>query len=260
MLIDTDSIIYKAGYSNEHVFYHVFYKDNLEFPAMSFHYMKDAKAVIRDSSEFVVQKEVVIGPLAYSISNVKRIVSSIQDACKCYDFILVLSSRGETIKHAIAKTLKYKGNRDPNAKPAHYEELRRFIEKNYPTLCIDGVEADDVIGSLATKIGVGKYTICSIDKDLQLIEGNHFNYSTNESFYVTQEDAEDNFWTLMLVGDSADNIKGISGIGPVNSKKILNITTDKETIVKDLYKREFKDKWEERYKENYDLIRLHSVL
>ncbi len=63
--------------------------------------------------------------------------------------------------------------------------------------------------------------ICSIDKDLQQIPGNHYNFVKKEHSFVTPEEAIQNFYKQILTGDAADNIKGAKGIGPVRAGKII---------------------------------------
>lgn len=259
ILIDADSIIYKAGFSNEERYYHIFFKDKPADPFASVKYMKEVKMIIGDSDEMFFEKEVVVGPLENHLHSIKMMIKSIQDACKCYDIQVFLSSKGKTIKHSIAKTYEYKGNRDPEAKPKLYEEMRRYIEKKYNAISYDGYEADDLIYSYAIRYEVGNCIIASIDKDLQLIPGEHYNYSTGARFHVTKEEAEENFWTLMLTGDVADNIKGIPKIGPKTAYTILLNQIDKESVVKNQYYKEFGSNWEERYNENFELIKLHNI-
>lgn len=263
VLIDADSIIYKAGFSNEERLYHVFYKESPAIPFVSVRYMSEVKDIIKDSEDFFFEKEIRIGPVQNALHSAKKIIASIKDSCKCNNITVVLSSPGKTLKHSIAKTAEYKGNRDPEAKPKQYKELREYLEKYYNAISYDGYEADDVINSLAIKYGMGNYIIASIDKDLQLIPGEHYNYSTGELFHVTKEDAEENFWTLMLTGDSADNIKGIPKVGPRTASRLLAPHKYEDIpyyiLVMDAYQLAFKDKGKSRYDENYELIKLHNI-
>ena len=54
----------------------------------------------------------------------------------------------------------------------------------------------------------------------------------------TLEEAENYFWKSMMVGDTADNIKGIAGIGPANAERIISnkpLFTSLRAIVLDEY-------------------------
>jgi len=100
-------------------------------------------------------------------------------------------------------------------------------------ISIDGLEADDIIGYLANKFQVHdetqKVTIMSADKDfLQLVSDKVQCYSpTKKKVYTPKEVLEEfgvsssNFLNYkILMGDSSDNIPGISGLGP---KKLIKL-------------------------------------
>ena len=123
-------------------------------------------------------------------------------------------------RHDIAKTAPYKGNR-VLAKPYHYQLLREYMERAWGFEVIDGMEADDAIGIEAYRHEPEETIIVSIDKDLNMIRGNHYNFVKEEKYFVTEEDAIRNFYLQILTGDKIDNIIGLQGIGPVKSKKLL---------------------------------------
>jgi len=100
-------------------------------------------------------------------------------------------------------------------------------------ISIDGLEADDIIGYVATKFELHeetqKVTIMSADKDfLQLVSDKTSAYSpTKKKIYTPKEVQEeygvssDNFINYkILLGDQSDNVPGISGLGP---KKIIKL-------------------------------------
>jgi DNA polymerase-1 len=95
------------------------------------------------------------------------------------------------------------------------------MEKSWGFEVIDGMEADDAIGIEAYRHEPEETIIVSIDKDLNMIRGNHYNFVKEEKYFVTEEDAIRNFYLQILTGDKIDNIIGLQGIGPVKSKKLL---------------------------------------
>lgn len=123
-------------------------------------------------------------------------------------------------RHDIAKTAPYKGNRVLE-KPYHYQLLREYMEKSWGFEVVDGMEADDAIGIEAYRHTPEETIIVSIDKDLNMIRGNHYNFVKEEKYFVTEEEAIRNFYLQILTGDKVDNIIGLQGIGPVKSKKLL---------------------------------------
>ena len=102
----------------------------------------------------------------------------------------------------------------------------------YPLLCVEGVEADDVIGTLArSSAALGRPVIISTgDKDMaQLVDGHITLVNTmtgsamdvdgvKEKFGVAPEQIID---YLALMGDSSDNIPGVPGIGPKTASGLL---------------------------------------
>jgi DNA polymerase I len=93
----------------------------------------------------------------------------------------------------------------------------------HPHHLIEGLEADDVMGILAT---TDKYSdravIVSIDKDMRTIPGRHLNPAKDTRIVTVTPDEADYAWmTQTLVGDSSDGYKGCPGVGPVGAYKIL---------------------------------------
>jgi len=56
----------------------------------------------------------------------------------------------------------------------------------------------------------------------------HYNFVKKELFYITKEEAVYNFYMQFLVGDNADNIKGVYGVGPKKAAKLLEGKTELE--------------------------------
>jgi DNA polymerase-1 len=135
---------------------------------------------------------------------------------------------------------EYKAQRD--AMPDGIKEALPYIDKlleafNIPKLYKDGFEADDVIGTLAKKAekkGYKTYMMTS-DKDFaQLVSEDIFMYRPGnkwqpttiwgvpevlEKFNITRIDQVIDF--LGMMGDTADNIPGIPGVGKKTAQKFL---------------------------------------
>ncbi|HQR51673.1 MAG TPA: DNA polymerase I [Burkholderiales bacterium] len=129
----------------------------------------------------------------------------------------------------------YKANRPPmpDDLAAQIEPLMDCIRAmGWPVLVIDGVEADDVIGTLAREAErEGLHTVVSTgDKDMAQLVNERIrlvNTMSNESldadgvrakFGVAPERITDYF---ALVGDSVDNIPGVEKVGPKTAAKWL---------------------------------------
>lgn len=80
--------------------------------------------------------------------------------------------------------------------------------------------------------------ICSIDKDLRMIPGKHYNFVTGEFFEIEELEGLYNFYEQLLIGDRVDNIIGVNGIGAVRAPMYLRNCVDEEemfTTVRNLY-------------------------
>ena len=82
------------------------------------------------------------------------------------------------------------------------------------------------------------FNVVSIDKDLDQFVGWHYNPKKKIRYLISPNDAIRFFYYQMLVGDTADNVKGVKGIGPKKAERILaNCETEEEMFdtVRDLY-------------------------
>jgi len=116
---------------------------------------------------------------------------------------------------------EYKGNRN-NRKPLCYAALRDWAMKALPSVCWPKLEADDVMGIMATGPFEGDSIIVTIDKDLKCIPGRHYN--PDKKGVVTTVDPQEAYEFHLIqaiAGDSTDNIKGVPGMGMVKAERLL---------------------------------------
>ena len=152
----------------------------------------------------------------------------------------------------IAVTAPYKGNRTQE-KPKHFDLIREYLEKAWGCEVVQGQEADDAIGIKAyTYESTDDYVVMSIDKDLDMIRGWHYNFIKDNKYFVDDQQAIKHFYTQILTGDRVDNIVGLKGIGPKKAAKILEDCKTEE----DMYKAVLKayDNDEKRVLENGQLL------
>ena len=126
----------------------------------------------------------------------------------------------DNYRHDIAKTQPYKGNRKDAPRPVHLHSLREYLITAWDFRVADGQEADDAIGIHAT-LTRDNSIIVSIDKDLDMIPGHHYNPVKKDHYYVNDKEAIKNFYRQILTGDKVDNVQGLRGIGPKKADKIL---------------------------------------
>jgi 5'-3' exonuclease len=138
---------------------------------------------------------------------------------------------------------EYKANRTA-PKPQHLAACKDHLIEKYQAQVSDGCEADDLLG--IAQCASDNTIICSLDKDLRMIPGKHYSFEihgtinrgprTGQSWTrpmeiceVSEFDGLRSFYTQILVGDSSDNVKGASGIGPVKAERLLaGCTTEQE--------------------------------
>jgi len=143
-------------------------------------------------------------------------IDGLLEQSKCSTALVLLSDKSNFRKEI---DTEYKANRIGQRKPICLREVRERMQANMKTKMVDGLEADDLIGIFATK-SPQKYIIWSPDKDLLQIAGKHL--IEGEVVEITQQQADRSFWMQVLTGDTADNYKGIHGVGPKTAERILD--------------------------------------
>lgn len=120
---------------------------------------------------------------------------------------------------------EYKANRKDKVPPRWLSDVQQFLMSEWKAEPTYGFEADDMLGMLQTEQSV----ICSIDKDLLQIPGKHYNFVKQEFYEVSELEGLQSFYRSALVGDTADNIFGVKGIGKVKAAKLIDpLTTEKD--------------------------------
>ena len=150
------------------------------------------------------------------------------------DYIAVIfDAKGKNFRHEIYP--EYKANRKPMADELRQQisPVHNIVEKlGFPLIIEKGVEADDVIGTLAKRFSSEghKIIISTGDKDMaQLINDQITLMDTMKNEITKQQDVVRRFGVrpeqiidyLALVGDTSDNIPGVPKVGPKTAVKWL---------------------------------------
>lgn len=138
----------------------------------------------------------------------------------------------DNFRYEVAKTAPYKGNRKDVAKPTNLPAARDHLVNKWGAVVSQGEEADDLIAMAATMGDPKSTVICSIDKDFLTVPCWMFNFVKSTWKYSTEDEARKYFYTQILTGDNADNIKGIHRVGPVKAGKLLEGLTTEEELYK----------------------------
>jgi DNA polymerase-1 len=208
------------------------------------------KVFLIDGSSYLYRAFHAMPPLTTSkglpTGAIKGVVNMLRNLKKEHPeskIITVFDAKGKNFRHEILNT--YKANRPPMPKELveQLEPLKSICNfMAAPVIEVKGVEADDVIATLAEELK-SKYEIIisSLDKDLmQLVEDGSvsmMNTMTSEEF--DEKGVEKKFNVkpnqiveyLALVGDSSDNIPGVPKVGPKTASKWLNEYQDISTII-----------------------------
>lgn len=105
----------------------------------------------------------------------------------------------------------YKANRKDMKRPLHLEAVREYLVTYWNAKVTDGYEADDAMGIEQCLEPEGSI-ICSIDKDMLMIPGWHYNFVKQEQRMVSPQDGMRHLYWQALMGDKSDNIPGFDGL------------------------------------------------
>ncbi|GAB3283385.1 DNA polymerase I [Parahaliea aestuarii] len=201
---------------------------------------QSAPLVLVDGSSYLYRAFHALPPLTNSKGEstgaVKGVISMIKRLMKDYPespVAVVFDAKGKTFRDELFA--EYKAQRPPMP-----DELREQVEPIHalvralglPLLCVDGVEADDVIGTLARQASAqGRAVIISTgDKDMaQLVDDNTTLVNTMTDTVMDRVGVEQKFGIspeliidfLALMGDKVDNIPGVPGVGEKTALALL---------------------------------------
>ena len=169
------------------------------------------------------------GAMYGMLNMLKSLISQVQPS----HIAVVFDAKGKTFRDEMFE--QYKSHRPPMP-----DDLRKQIQPLHdiiralgiPLLVIEGVEADDVIGTLAVAASKAnqKVLISTGDKDMaQLVDDNIMLINTMNNTLLDREAVIEKYGIppeliidyLALMGDSADNIPGVAGVGEKTALGLL---------------------------------------
>lgn len=233
--------------------------------------------ILVDGSSYIYRAYHALPPLNNSkgqptqaIYGMINMLKSLLEAYQPEHIAVIFDAKGKTFRSDLYP--EYKAHRPPMP-----EDLRQQIDyihqivaaMGLPVLCISGVEADDVIGTLTVQATSKKWdvVIASGDKDLTQLVNDHItliNTMTNkkldrngviEKFGVPPERIID---YLALMGDTSDNIPGVPNVGPKTAVKWLEMYGSVDAIIENAEK--ITGKVGESLRANLDKLRLSKKL
>lgn len=239
--------------------------------------MSDNKLVLVDGSSYLYRAYHALPKLTSSrgeatgaIHGVLNMINKLAQEESTEHLVVVFDAPGRTFRDDMYD--EYKANRPPMP-----DDLREQVEPlleaipamGLPLLRINGVEADDVIGTLcqqASESGMD-VLVSTGDKDMaQLVNDKVTLVNTMTGSILDRDGVKEKFDVfpeqiidyLALVGDSSDNIPGVPKVGAKTAAKWLNQYSSADEIVANA--EEIKGKVGESLRDNIEQLRLSQKL
>lgn len=211
--------------------------------------------ILVDGSSYLYRAYHALPPLTTSsgipTGAVKGVIAMMRRMLKDYPqstVVVVFDAKGKTFRDELYG--EYKSHRPPMP-----DDLRQQIEPIHqiiramglPLLIVDGVEADDVIGTLAVQAAAQQQdvVISTGDKDMAQLVGEHVTLvNTMNETTMDRQGVVDKFGVppeliidyLALIGDKSDNIPGVPGVGEKTALGMLQGIGGLDAIYADLEK------------------------
>jgi DNA polymerase-1 len=238
--------------------------------------MSHGKLVLVDGSSYLYRAYHALPKLTSSrgeptgaVHGVLSMILKLAKEQETEHFAVVFDAPGKTFRDEMFE--EYKANRPPMP-----DDLRQQVDPlleavpamGLPMLRVEGVEADDVIGTLCRQaVADGMEVLVSTgDKDMtQLVDDNITLVNTMSGTLLDRDGVKKKFDVfpeqiidyLALVGDSSDNIPGVPKVGAKTAAKWLNQYGSVASIVENA--EEIKGKVGESLRDNLDKLRLSPV-
>lgn len=185
------------------------------------------------------EKEIYIN-IEYAAQKIAEHLKEIVLETGYYELVICLSD-AKNFRKRLFPT--YKSNRKNVEKPKALPILRNLCLENLKTMVGDELEADDVMGVVATT-EPEIYAIYSQDKDLKNIPVKQWDFNLKKFITPTVLQATRSYYTQILTGDTVDGYKGLPKVGKVKAGKALaDCTSEQEmfNIVRSMYEEYYGD-------------------
>lgn len=250
-LIDCDILVYRCGFAADSQVKRDVLEQSGGIPE------EDLKQILEQTDY-----------LNFALGNVKSVMHEVLDTFRVapspagdkQGYRAFLTGSGN-FREQLATILPYKGNRDELHKPKYYREIKSYLVDIWRATVVHGREADDALGCEQWKHKDRSTCIVTIDKDLDMVPGYHYNWVKKEFYDVSLDDANKFLFYQMLTGDRTDNIPGINKIGEVRATKLLD-GLDLESarnVVISKYREQYGEAWEQAYNEVAGLLWIQRI-
>lgn len=204
--------------------------------------MEEKKEIyLIDGSAYIYRAYYAVAPLSnsqgvatHAVLGFINMVKRLQKDKNPRFLAIAFDSKGKVFRHQIYD--QYKANRPtmPEDLQVQVPYIKRFVEAaGIRLLEQEGVEADDIMATVAKKFGGGDFKIVLVsgDKDLlQLVDDGVTIFDPMKDKVFGQAEVKQKYDVeveqlldyFSLVGDSSDNVPGVPGVGPKTAAKLIN--------------------------------------
>ena len=225
--IDGDPVVYACGFASEHRLYVAIDDQSGDSMYTEPHEgLRAMKEAIGDTPATIYER-VSTEPVANALNSVKKNLAKIIETVEAWakrecEPQLLLTGSGN-FRERIATIKPYKGTRKPWHKPRHEQAIKRYMVDNCFADVIYGQEADDELAIRQTAALAAGHpsVIVTIDKDLLMVPGWHYNPVSGKFKKTSPEEGMLRFYRPVLTGDTVDNIMGCYKLGPTRAREII---------------------------------------
>jgi len=205
-------------------------------------------------------------PIANTCNAMKLMLKQISESLGAQDTELRIYL-SDTYNYRYDVFTEYKQNRVGQRRPENLSAAKDYLIKHWDAEIWERLECDDVLGIEQTKHNSEVLhpsdcptVLCTLDKDLDMIPGWHYNWRKKEKYWVDEEEAIRHFYTQLITGDKTDNIPGLGEKSPKRRTfptKPLEKLTDEQQMFDYVFKgyvSKYKDAATEHMAMNGDLL------
>tara|TARA_B100001939_G_scaffold348148_1_gene373191 strand:- start:7292 stop:8062 length:771 start_codon:yes stop_codon:yes gene_type:complete len=165
-------------------------------------------------------------------ARVDELIEEYSDVLKADSVVICFTDPHQNFRKQLEPS--YKKNREKISKPVLLSYVKDYLGQKYESYVRPRLEADDVMGILAThpRIIPGEKVIVSEDKDMRTIPAKIYNpnYAELGVIEVSELDADRFHMWQTLCGDSTDGYPGCPGIGPKSVYAEEVISAEREEL------------------------------
>lgn len=198
-LIDADSIIHIVSYHN----------------ALPEHMVEMSKELNPEEADAALMELYKTKDTAAIEAHVGQFINDILNAVDATHYLGFVGDRkgSDTFRHKLAVTKPYKGQRKSSPHWVKYWKpiIIDYMVREWGFIELSNIEADDACAICQTHLE--NTIICSPDKDLKQVPGEHYDYKKVEFATISLVEGQRRFYSQLIVGDTIDNICGAPGLG-----------------------------------------------